>query len=195
MTWLYILAGIALLIIIILFIPISVKARYNGQLYLTLFIGFVRLRLIPKKKKKPKKAKKAKENKPEKEKTKKQKKNISEIIDIIKRIADLAENALKDFFRHIIIKKMMISISIAGNDAADTAIQYGYCCSAVYPAVGIIARCTKCKSYGVDISPDFDETAKSRCDIDFEARIVFFHLAALAIKHGIKGLRLLLDLK
>ena len=114
---------------------------------------------------------------------------------MIKKIADLAVGALKDFFRHIIVKKLMLSINIAGKDAADTAVKYGYCCSAVYPAFGIIVGSVKCKNYGVDISPDFEEKAKSAVIMELEAKIKILWLLALVLKHGYKGLKLLADLK
>lgn len=181
-------------------IPIKVKASSAGGFSFVLIIGFVRLRLYPpkpKKEKKPKKAKKKKKespDKPEKEKTNLIKeKGLSWFVNLIKKVAGLAAGVLKDFFKHIIIRKMMISVSVAGEDAADTAVKYGYCCSAVYPAVGIVARAANCKNYGVDITPNFEENAKSEYSFELEAKTLVLWLAALVIKHGIKGLKLLLE--
>lgn len=204
MLWLYILLGILLVIFLLLLTPVKLKASYNENFRCILKIGFVKFSLYPpkpkkkKKKKKKKKPKKADEEQ-KSEETKKEslikEKGISWLFDLIKKIADLAVGALKDFFRHIIVKKLLLSISIAGSDAADTAVKYGYCCSAVYPAFGIIVGAVKCKKYGVDISPDFEEKAKSAVNMELEARIKMLWLLALVIKHGIKGLKLLIDLK
>ena len=198
MLWLYILLGILLVIFLLLLTPVKLKASYNENFRCILKIGFVKFSLYPPKPKKKKKPKKADEEQ-KSEETKKERlikeKGISWLFDLIKKIADLAVGALKDFFRHIIVKKLLLSISIAGSDAADTAVKYGYCCSAVYPAFGIIVGAVKCKKYGVDISPNFEEKAKSAVNMELEARIKILWLLALVIKHGIKGLKLLIDLK
>lgn len=201
MLWLYILLGILLVIFLLLLMPVKLKASYNEDFRCCLKIGFVKIQLYPqkpKKKKKKKKPEKAEEIPKHEEKKKEsliKEKGISWLFDLIKKIADLAVGALKDFFRHIIVKKLMLSINIAGNDAADTAVKYGYCCSAVYPAFGIIVGAVKCKSYGVDISPNFEEKAKSAVNMELEAKIKILWLLALVLKHGYKGLKLLTDLK
>ncbi len=199
MLWLYILLGILLVIFLLLLIPVKLKASYNENFRCSLKIGFVKIQLYPQKPKKKKKKSEKTEEKPEHEEKKKEslikEKGISWLFDLIKKIADLAVGALKDFFRHIIVKKLMLSINIAGKDAADTAVKYGYCCSAVYPAFGIIVGAVKCKNYGVDISPDFEERAKSAVNMELEAKIKILWLLALVLKHGYKGLKLLADLK
>lgn len=200
MLWLYILLGILLVLFLLLLMPVKLKATYNEDFRCVLKIGFVKFSLYPPKPKKKKKKKLKKADEEQKsEETKKEsfikEKGISWLFDLIKKIADLAVGALKDFFRHIIVKKLLLSISIAGSDAADTAVKYGYCCSAVYPAFGIIVGAVKCKKYGVDISPNFEEKAKSAVNMELEARIKILWLLALVIKHGIKGLKLLINLK
>lgn len=198
MLWLYILLGILLVFVLLLFVPVTLKADYNEDFRCFLKIGFVKFSLYPPKPKKKKKPKKADEEQKSEDKKKEsliKEKGISWLFDLIKKIADLATGALKDFFRHIIVKKLLLSISIAGSDAADTAVKYGYCCSAVYPAFGIIVGAVKCKKYGVDISPDFEEKAKSAVNMELEAKIKVFWILSLVFKHGIKGLKLLIDLK
>ena len=64
-----------------------------------------------------------------------------------------------------------------------------------YPAVGTIVRVVKCKGYGVDINPNFSEKAETEINFDFVARVFVFRLVALAVKHGIKGLKLLAEVK
>ncbi len=194
MLWLYIILGILLLILILLLLPITVKLHYRNELSVVLYIGFVKLRLLPSKPKKSKKKKKQKQKKTDDktEKNEDKKKNIisekglSWLAETIKKIAELAQNVLKSFFKHIIIKNMMISVSVAEGDAAATAIHYGYYCSAIYPAAGIIARSTNCKKYGVDITPDFNEKAKSCYTIDFEAKILVIWILAVLLKNGRK---------
>ena len=120
---------------------------------------------------------------------------IEWLLNLIKKVAELAVSALQDFFSHILVKKLSLSISVAGDDAADTAIKYGKCCAVVYPAVGTIVRVVKCKGYGVDINPNFSEKAETEINFDFAARIFAFRLIGLAVKHGIKGIKLLAEVK
>lgn len=203
MLWLYILLGIALFVALVMFIPITLRASYKEKFWCAVYIGFVKLQLVPAKPKKEKK-KKVKKQTPKTKQTKKatekkpsliKKYGIEWLLNLIKRVAELAVSALQDFFSHILIKKLSLSISVAGDDAADTAIKYGKYCAVVYPAVGTIVRAVKCKGYGVDINPNFSEKAETEINFDFVARVFVFRLVALAVKHGIKGLKLLAEVK
>ena len=203
MLWLYILLGIALFVALVMFIPITLRASYKEEFWCAVYIGFVKLQLVPAKPKKEKK-KKVKKQTPKTKQPKKatekkpsliKKYGIEWLLNLIKRVAELAVSALQDFFSHILIKKFSLSISVAGDDAADTAIKYGKYCAVVYPAVGTIVRVVKCKGYGVDINPNFSEKAETEISFDFVARVFVFRLVALAVKHGIKGLKLLVEEK
>lgn len=200
MLWLYILLGILLFILLILLIPIRLKLKYQNELVLSLYIGFVKLRLIPSKPKKPKKEKSKKKTdekpkKPEKKKNIIKEKGISWLVNLIKKLAQLAGGVLKDFFKHIIIRKLMLSIVVAEEDAAKTAVNYGYYCSAVYPAVGIIVKTAKCKKYGVDIKPDFDENAKPHYFVELYAKIRVIWIMAVLISHSKETLDVLTEIK
>lgn len=202
MLWLYILLGIALFVALVMFIPITLRASYKEKFWCAVYIGFVKLQLVPAKPKKEKK--KVKKQTPKTEQPKKatekkpsliKKYGIEWLLNLIKKVAELAVSALQDFFSHIMIKKFSLSISVAGDDAADTAIKYGKYCAVVYPAVGTIVRVVKSKGYGVDINPNFSEKAETEINFDFAARIFAFRLIGLAVKHGIKGLKLLAEVK
>ena len=204
MTWLYILLGIILLIVLLLMTTVGVKANFDKELRAVLKIGFFSYQLYPpkpkRKKKKPVK-KEPKEEKPAEEKKKKKKpgliqeKGILWLVDLLRDAASLAAGALKSFFKHLVIKRLSISISYHGEDADDTAVKYGYFCLAVYPAVSILVKAAGCKSYGVDISPDFTEGADSRYFIDIYVRIRIFWIFAMVFRYGFKALRLLISLK
>lgn len=203
MLWLYILLGIALFVALVMFIPITLRASYKEEFWCAVYIGFVKLQLVPAKPKKEKK-KKVKKQTPKTEQPKKatekkpsliKKYGIEWLLNLIKKVAELAVSALQDFFSHILIKKLSLSINVAGDDAADTAIKYGKYCAVVYPAVGTIVRVVKCKGYGVDINPNFSEKAETEINFDFVARVFVFRLVALAVNHGIKGLKLLAEVK
>lgn len=204
MTWLYILLGIILLIVLLLLIPIGFKAGYQDEVKAVLQIGFIPIQLYPPKPKKPKKKKKPQKPEPEKPKEEKpkdkkpnliQEKGILWLIDMIREAARLAVGALKSFFKHLHIKRLNVSISYCGEDASDTAVKYGYFCLAVYPAVSILVKAGKCRQYGVDISPNFKDGEESRYAVDIHMYIRLLWIFALVFRYGFKALRLLLSLK
>ena len=63
MLWLYILLGIVLFIALVMFIPITLRASYKEEFWCAVYIGFVKLQLVPAKPKKEKK----KDDKPSQE--------------------------------------------------------------------------------------------------------------------------------
>lgn len=199
LIWIYILIAILLLLSALMFVPIGIKARYTDSFKCVLTVGFLKFSLYPKKPKIKEKslANKASEDKknPKPKKNIIKEKGISWLLDVIKKTANLAAGALKDFFRHIIVKDLLLSVKIAGDDAADTAVKYGGCCSVVYPAFGLLLGIVKYKNCGVDITPDFNENAKTGVYFKLNARIRAVWIAYLAIKHGYKGIKLLADLK
>ena len=120
MLWLNIIIGIILFILLILLIPVGVRASYSDDLLVKLKIGFVSIRLYPPKPKKPKKKKEPSHAKEKEKKEKKKKpsllkeKGVSWFVELIKQAAILAGGVLKDFFRHLVIKSMQISITYVG---------------------------------------------------------------------------------
>lgn len=199
MLWLYILLAIAAFFALILTTPIKLYIKFADSFFCTLRIRFVKIQLYPAKPKK-KKPKKKSEKKPEKKSEEKEKKNIftqkgfSGLVDILKQTASLAKGVLKDFFKHIIIKDFSLSVRIAGDDAADTAIEYGKYCSVIYPLVSTVVTATKCKGYGVDIVPDFDEKAETKVYFSAEVKIRLFWLLLIVLRHGIKALKILISI-
>ena len=150
-------------------------AEYKDQLSLWIKVAFVKVQLIPqkpkKKKKKPKK-KKVKEKKQE-QITEKQEnallkfvkeKGISGVINILKQISKLATDTLKDLFKRITVTEFTLNVQVAGEDAADTAIKYGYCCSVIFPAVSAILSVVKYKERNVKIVPDFSDNPETKID-------------------------------
>ena len=200
MTWLYIVLGIILFFILLLLIPIGMKAEFDKELKAYLKIGFIPIRLYPPKPKKEKKKKPGdEESGDEKKKEKKpgliQEKGIMWLIDVIREAAQLATGAMKSFFHHLQIKRLNISICYHGDDAEDTAVKYGYFCLSVYPAVSVLVTAANCKNYGVDISPNFNDGEESRYAVDIYAYIRVFWLVALVFRYGFRALKLIISIK
>lgn len=204
MLWLYILLGIVLFIALVMFIPITLRASYKEEFWCAVYIGFVKLQLVPAKPKKEKKKKKAKKQTQKTEQPKKatekkpsliKKYGIEWLFNLIKKVAELAVSALQDFFSHILVKKLSLSISVAGDDAADTAIKYGKYCAVVYPAVGTIVRVVKCKGYGVDINPNFRKKQKQKLTLTLPQEFSHSDLSVLPLSMELRGLNFLQKLK
>ena len=69
MLWLYILLGIALFIALVMFIPITLRASYKEEFWCAVYIGFVKLQLVPAKTKKGKEEEKSKKTNSENQTT------------------------------------------------------------------------------------------------------------------------------
>ncbi len=202
MTGLYIALGIILFLALIMLIPVGASARFDEKLEAWAHIAFVRIRLYPPKpkKEKPKKEKKPskKKEKPEEKKEKPnlvKEKGITWLLDLISQLAELAGGVMRSFFKHLVIKNLQISITYAGEDADETAVGFGRYCMAVYPAVSLLVSVCKCKRYGVDIAPNFEEGAKSAYHLEARVYVRVFWLIALVLRHGFKALRLLINLR
>lgn len=200
----YILIGIIIFIALLMLIPIGAGVSFDNDLRAFLTIGFIRITLYPQKPKKEKPKKKEEKPKQEEKKEEKKKekkpgiikeKGLDWLIETIKNAAILAKGILKDFFKHLKIKRLQISITYCGENADDTAVKYGYFCLSVYPAVSILVNASKCKKYGVDIQPDFNADGKTEYKVDFRAGIRLLWIFALVFKHGFKALRLILSLR
>lgn len=152
----------------------------------------------------PKNKKSSKENKKKQEEEKPsllkqikdlhKQKGLDGIITVIKELSNILTGTLKNIFKRIKLRKFDLNISVSQDNAADTAIKYGYVCSAVYPAVSLILNSVKFNDYSVDIAPNFD---KKESEISLYAEIsiipwlgVIYLLIALIkfIKLKVKGI-------
>jgi hypothetical protein len=155
MPTLIILGCIILFFVFILTLQATVTIVYAGEVQLFLRVLFIKIRLVPAKKKKyprsmsAKKARKIKEKMAKKEakklakknakkeqketeqkaaaqgEGKKEKKSPGEILDIVSLVANLVKKVIGKFFGHLKIKLARIRLKIATGDAATTAITYG----------------------------------------------------------------------
>ena len=128
----------------------------------------------PENKKKDKKKAKSKKNAKEENKVLQwfkitfKERGLNGLISVLKEIAGLAVTFLKPVFKHIKLRNLDMNITVAFEDAADTAVRYGYACAAIYPSLAVILKIVKYKKYNVNIAPDFD---KKQPEIDLAAEI------------------------
>lgn len=204
MLVLYIILSILLCLFLLTLFNVYIYAEYKDELSVWIKIAFFKLRLIPqkpKKKKKKHKKKKVKEKKKEPEKQENVLKNfikekgLSGIINILKQIATLATETLKDLFKRVTIVSLKLNIQIAGEDAADTAIKYGYCCSVIFPAVSAILSVVKYKERNIQVVPDFSDDPETRIDGGLVARIRICSLLWFAVTKIGKILKFFINYK
>ncbi|MGN1138035.1 MAG: DUF2953 domain-containing protein [Ruminococcus sp.] len=204
MLVLYIILSILLCLFLLTLFNVYIYAEYKDELSVWIKIAFFKLQLIPqkpKKKKKKHKKKKVQEKKKEPEKQENVLKNfikekgLSGIINILKQIATLATETLKDLFKRVTLVSLRLNIQIAGEDAADTAIKYGYCCSVIFPAVSAILSVVKYKERNVQVVPDFSDNPETKIDGRLVARIRICSLMWFAVTKIGKILKLLINYK
>lgn len=216
MVFLYILLGILLLIFLISLIRVQVFFFYSEDITLTLKLLFFKIKLLPqdeekkKKEKKPKKEKKEKkkeeEEKPEKDKKEEKKKpsllaklkdkhGVTGLIDLFRSAASIATGMLKGIISHVVFEKLDVGIMLSGDDAASVALTYGKVCSALYPAINILAAATVCRDYNISIEPVFDPEKPTEvyADVHVYLRIIF--VLGAALKAGFRFLFLFLKAK
>ncbi len=216
MVFLYILLGILLLIFLISLIRVQVFFFYSEDITLTLKLLFFKIKLLPqdeekkKKEKKPKKEKKEKkkkeEEKPEKDKKEEKKKpsllaklkdkhGVTGLIDLFRSAASIATGMLKGIISHVVFEKLDVGIMLSGEDAASVALTYGKVCSALYPAINILAAATVCRDYNISIEPVFDPEKPTEvyADVHVYLRIIF--VLGAALKAGFRFLFLFLKAK
>ena len=184
MIALTIISVVVLLIVLLLFLPISLDIKYTDNFFMTVRFAGIRIYKIEPGKdiKKPeadaesdKKAEKQAEN-PFKKLSREKgfRVALSEITSFVKALI----LRIKKQLRHIKITRLCLGIKVATDDAALTAIYYGAVCSAVYPILSLLDSLSNIAFKQIDIRADF-ENAKP--DFAFSARVklrLFFLLAA-----------------
>lgn len=200
---LYILLAVLLILLLILFFPVHIQAKYTDQLYCVLKIGFLKFQLAPQKPKKKKKTEKTGVKKPAGKKKEEpsvlkqlwKQQGLSGLIQLLKKAGSALSGVLKDLAGHMIIKEFYLDIAVAGEDAADAAVHYGYCCSVIYPAVSLLTGSAVCKKRQVSVYPNFEENAQTAVVCRADASIRVFWLIANLFANSKKILSFLLQLR
>lgn len=207
MTAMRVLLIVIAVILILLMCPLKVFLDYDGDLKLNLGYLFLKFQLVPpkpkKKKKKKPEEKKEKEKKPEEEKKEEKKPGtfqrlmnkhgIDGLIEILKEVVSIVVDFLRDFAKHLYVTRCNIRICIVGNDAADTAIKYGYVCSAVYPLISVLEQNSVLKKHYTDISAGFlAEKTAAEMEMTFKIRPLF--LLGAVFRAAFRGIKVLVKL-
>lgn len=161
MKALFIVLFVLLALFLSLLLPITLSADLAAEPEVYIRWFFLRFKIEkkpPKKKKKKPSKKKPTEEKKKKEAPKKpQKKHkISYYIglygDLFKKLLSKAG----DLLGHVVIKELNIDITVASEDAAACAVEYGAVCAVVYPCVSALESAAEVKKRTVCVNTDFD---------------------------------------
>ncbi len=124
-----------------------------------------------------------------------EKKGIGGFLEVLKLSFENTWNLLKSFIMVATIKDLNVNMNIVGEDAADTAIIYGYANSVVYPIVGaVVSNARDVKKYNVNLNADFSEGADSSIDADVLASIKITKAVMVIAEHGVEAENLLITL-
>lgn len=102
---------------------------------------------------------------------------VKEIFSFVKSLL----KRLKKQLGHIAVRRLCLNIRVASSDAAQTAVEYGAVCSAVYPALSFLDSVTDIKIKRINIFSDFN-SEKSDFSFSVIIRIKIIFLIILAFQ-------------
>ncbi len=158
------------------------KIRYSG---ITVFDNAKRVKYKKKEKTKKKSVPKTDETTPKKENFFKKTYRQKGLLGTVMYFSSILNMLLKKMcwvVRRFKFRKFKLDISVATNDAADTAIQYGKICGAVYPVISFFESNTDFKAREININADFDKTkSEFKTSVSVTTRIFFWLVAAICV--------------
>lgn len=203
MTALFIIVVILLFLFLLLMIPVSFHFKFDGKPELILQYMFIKIRLVPPKEKPQRQEEFKQEEKQSQEKSPKkdnrfkklyQKRGLDGLFEIVGEVVSIIKDTSSMVLRHIVIKKLKIDLLIVGDDAADSAMKYGYACSLIYPMVSFIDSTIKLQKREIDIEAGFNkEETKVLAETKVNIR-PWFALGAILLG-GFRSIKLILGLK
>ena len=178
MTALKIILGIIFFFLILLSIKVKINFHSEDGIDLSIKWLFIKIGILPKKKKKKpnkkKKEKPKKEKEEEKPKEKKEKKEnilvrfyhnngVSGVIELLNCIKKVLGSMMGRLAKAFTIEELYISLIVGSSDSAETANKYGKTCAEFYPVMGYVVDNMHVKKYSAEVIPDFiNGTNKAR---------------------------------
>lgn len=168
MTALIIITAIILFLLILLFLPLTVDLSYDDKFILKIkYAGIVFYNNSKVKKDKKAKKSQSKEDNCENKKASKKKDNFvistykqKGLLGTIKYFSNILALVLKKLWwliKRLKFKKFKLDLSVATNDAADTAIEYGKTCAALYPVLSLLQTNINFKPQEINVRADFEK--------------------------------------
>lgn len=175
-------------IVLLLFIPISVHIKYDGDFFVKLKIAGIKAYSAE-----PKED--IKEPSPDTESDKKAKKQTEKAFDKLKKkygftgavkeiftLIKAVLERLKGSFRHIAIRRLCLDIKVASENAASTAVSYGAVCAAVYPVLTFLDGIADVKMKSINVTADFNSNNSDFAfSVIIRVRILFLIIMAFGV--------------
>ena len=197
MIALWIILGVLALILVLLLLPVGIAVSYhNGTLTAEGRWLFLHFTLWPL----PEKDKAEKEQKPEgkseeapKKKKAGEKRPFMDWLQLINDLLPLLGEALQKTLGAITLKRCRITMTVAGEDAAQTAIRYGRANALLYTAYAFLGQNIKVKEFRADIRQDYQSGPEGEtADADLLVRVCPMVLAGAGFRLLWQGGRLYL---
>lgn len=189
--------GILLAVIaIILFLPVSINLKFEEDFFVKVKFAFIKIYETKPQKKKYKANKKRADKDKETEKPSENEigakgKEIFAIlkskygfVGAVRTVLGLFGDMLahiKSFLRHIKVKRVLLNITISGDNAAETAINYGKVCAAAYPVTSFLQNCSEIGFKQINIRSDFSG-GKSEFGAALNIRMQVFFILIVAYR-------------
>lgn len=124
------------------------------------------------------KKKRKKQDEPTEKKEKKEKKSLSHVVETVEQTVQLIRLSLDRvvwLLGRFKVKRLYVRAVCAGDDAADTAMEYGLVCAALYPLIGFLEANMRIdpRVRRLEIGCDFDATQPEfETDLFFSLQIL-----------------------
>lgn len=171
----------AVVAIIIIFLNIPIVLQFKADDKTDFSIKFLFFKIYPLKPKNIKNKGKKKSKKPNYLEKLIEKKGFKSAVDEIISYLKIIFNALKGVHKKIKIDSFDCRITVATNDAAETAIAYGAVCAAVYSLMGFLSSVINFNYKDIIINSNFDND-KYDLYLFFKLKIKIFHIITIIIK-------------
>ncbi len=153
---------IVVLILLLLFLPLTIDLVFDSKLVIKIQYMGIKVFDSAKKASKKKKSKKQdnNDNAPQKESFVKKiykQKGFMRTIEYFSKVLKLLLEKLWWVAKRFKFSRFKLDLTVATNDAAKTAIQYGKICAAAYPVLSLLQTIIKFKPEQVNISANFDK--------------------------------------
>ena len=159
------------LVLLIALAPITLRAAFDGELLVRLRIYGIPYTIAPRKKRNRANAAGRKSGKISKKAIKADKKRrkndplsisqmlkedgVGAVLAYLKGMASLMNTLVRRILNAITVDRFHLSLTVAGGDAAETALLHAAACSIVFPALSSVQYVLKIRRREVRIQPDF----------------------------------------
>lgn len=176
-----VIGAIILLFGTLLLLPVKIDFAYDGEVFFKVkYLGFTLINSEEKVKKTKKVSKKKKKDNSQTKKSTNKQKNITDTIKYYSNMIQLALKQLRWLIKFIKIRKFVFDLTVATDNAASTAIEYGEMCAVVYPIISFIQTNTnfKFKTDNINIRPDFETSdSKLKASVLVKAKLIICLIA------------------